>query len=250
MNKKNILTFLLSSVLLFTGGCSSDSNSNSSPVASKDSLKANNAPLVKDSIDYDGEFKAFMSRFKDVALPFDLFVGYSGWIDFGALEKPEEIPRDVAIKYFCAGDVGKVREPDGGFIQYYYGYKVQVTDSLYGVIYYRTTTDYSGYVLAIFDSMGGFKDELFLAGTKGLFDPEAQKEGKIFLDGKISVEEIVPDSSIDWKVSFKARIVRTFYQVTSSGEIKSVSTEKVDDQNVVIDKNLRDRLVKADSIAR
>jgi hypothetical protein len=250
MKKNKFLTLLLPSILLFIGGCSSDSNSNSSLVTIKDSLTTSNTLLVKDSIDDGDGFKAFVNRFKNVALPFDLFIGYSGWIDFGALEKPDEIPRDVAIKYLCAGDAGKVREPDGGFIQYYYGFKVQIFDSLFGIIYYRTTSEYNGYVLTVFDSLGKLKDELFLAGTKGIFDPEAQKEGKIFLDGKIFVEEIIPDSGIDWNAPFKASIVQTFYQVSSNGEIKFNSTEKVNGQYVGIDQDLRYRFIKVDSISR
>jgi len=182
-------------------------------------------------------FKKFSLNFSKRNLPYELQIGDSDWIKFTPSDF-KEIHRDTAIKYLCENDTKKVLDPKGGYYRYYYGYRIAIHDTLVGLLYFRSSSEYSGYILSLFGEKGKLLNEIFLAGTKGEYNIEAQKESKLYEDGSIEIKEIVlSKDAVGKSEPYDAKIRTTRYEISASGKIKPTQDSTIVSKSVFQDKD-------------
>lgn len=233
MTKKN--TYQLMFMVLIFYCCTPMNKSNHE--TDKNSMTAKVA-----HIDTASEFEVFTRPFPHRKLPYEINVASSDWIDFNS-DKNSEIDRKNVIKFLCNKDSNAVLQPGGGYYQYYYGYQFK-WDSVIGLIYYRISNNYIGYMLSVFDSKGHLQDSLFLSGVKGEFDPEAQKESVIGVNGTIEVCEVIMNHGIEYSGNvFRADYVTITYRINPNGKITELSRTNRTGVKVKCDKNQKDRVV-------
>jgi hypothetical protein len=233
----NVVNIIISAVLLLQGCTNTQKNE-------KQNLNNMDATLHgKVLSDTLSPFQNFVNKFDYRELPYELILGSIDWKDFSSKESLLEISRADALKFLAQGDRDISSKTKSGEYQYYFGYRIKLNDNI-GLIYYRTSSDYIGYVLSIFDPAGVLKSSLFLSGIKGEFDPEAQKEAILGSDGVIVIEEIIFNNGIDYSGSiFKANYTLKKYQISRQGKIDELS--KLDKLGIEVkcDKTQKDRVV-------
>jgi hypothetical protein len=176
-------------------------------------------------VETDSSFQDFINKFDYRELPFELILGSKDWKDFGSIEPLVEISRDLALQFLCGGDNDVLNKTKNGEYQYYFGYSLKLNDNL-GLVYYRTSLDYTGYVLSVFDTLGVLQSSIFLSGVKGVFDPEAQKEAVIGDDCIIEIQEIILNRGVDYLGNiFKADFTKKKYQVSLQVKIVELYNE-------------------------
>ena len=179
----------------------------------------------KVSVETESAFQDFVNKFDYRELPFLLILGTTDWKDFGSTEPLVEISRNVSLQFLCGRDKDLLNKTKNGEYQYYFGYRIKLNDKL-GLIYYRTSLDYTGYVLSVFDTIGVLQSSIFLSGVKGVFDPEAQKEAAIGDDCIIEIREIKLNRGVDYSGNiFKADFIKKKYQVSLQGKIVELYNE-------------------------
>lgn len=189
------------------------------------------------------EFNWLVKNFDPVEFNSVLNISAENWPDFSK-EQLVKITPYTAEKYLCGGDKNKMTKPSGSTYQYFTGQRISITDSLTGLIYYRVGEDWTGYQLAFFNKYGNLKDELFLSGTKGFVNPEAQKEATIFTDGKIIVTEIIPEDRHNRKGIFYAQCIEMTYWVKPDGTIET-RAKKQFRKTVIENKSMHNRYESA-----
>lgn len=219
-------------------GCT-NTQKNENPNAIFMDTTLNNKVLVET----ESPFQEFVNKFDYRELPFELILGSNDWKDFGSIEPLVEISRDVALQFLCGRDKDVLNKTKNGEYQYYFGYRIKLNDKI-GLIYYRTSLDYAGYVLSVFDPIGVLQSSLFLSGVKGLFDPEAQKEAAIGNDCIIEIGEIILNKGVDYSGNiFKANYTLKKYQVSLQGKIDELYNEYKLGIDVKCDTAQEDRIV-------
>jgi hypothetical protein len=235
----NLVYVLVNSVLLLQG-CVQNQKLENISARTFDTVSSD-----KSYIETLSEFDMFVDGFKYRQLPFTLTLGSEDWKDFSSIEPLVEISRGKAIKFLTGTNKEDLNKANSGEYQYYLGYRIHFNDKT-GLIYYRTSLDYTGYVLSVFDKDRVLKGSLFLSGIKGEFDPEAQKEAVIRDDGVIEVVEIIFYKGIDYSGKiFKANYSKKEYQISINGEINEISNINKYEVSVICDETQKDRVILA-----
>jgi hypothetical protein len=232
----NVFNIMISAVMLLQGCTNTQTNEKQNVINIDTTL---HDKVLADTL---SPFQNFVNKFDYRELPYEINIASKDWINFNIATKTE-INREDAIRFLCNKDGSCVKQPTGGFYQYYFGYRIKLNDNI-GLIYYRTSSDYTGYVLSVFDSVGVLKSSLFLSGVKGEYDPEAQKEAILGSDGVIVIGEIIFNNGIDYSGSiFKANYTLKKYQMSRQGKIDELS--KLDKLGIEVkcDKTQKDRVV-------
>jgi len=207
------------------------------------SLKENNRSNNGIQTTEDVGFSNFSKNFKKRNLPYELSLFNKDWVDFYSPIK--EINRDSVVKFLCEGNKNKILASGGGYEQFYYGYQINIQDSIIGLIYYRTSSTYSGYVLSMFNKKGKMSGELFLAGTNGEYDIEAQKEANLFENGQIEIKEIILNKNTSQKKEMlDAKIIRSRFEVLQNGEVVHLKDPVLTHNDVYQDRDSRFRLIE------
>ncbi len=232
----NLLQILISNALLLQG-CSNTEINEKQNAINMDTTIHN-----KVIVDTVSPFQSFVNKFDYRELPYNINVASNDWINFNKTTL-SEINRADVVKFLCNKNDNCVKQPTGGFYQYYFGYRIKLKEKV-GLIYYRISSDYTGYVLSIFDTVGVLQSSLFLSGVKGEYDPEAQKEAVIGSDCLIEIGEIIFKSGIDYSGTiFKANYSLKKYQVSLQGNIDVLSTVNRMEIDVKCDKTQKDRVI-------
>jgi hypothetical protein len=203
-------SILIIMITLFLQSCTEAQKEKNQASPSKPSNKAS----VKKNARVSEAFINFCQKFEHRNLPFDCKLDSKDFIDFGADKKKIQIVNSDELAFI----------KDDNESEYYYGYKITY-EGLIGLICYQIS-DYVGYVLSLYDSSGELKTTLFLAGAKGLVDSEAEKEAIIGSDGVIQTMEIIPKDMSSTISTFKADYILKKYQITSSGKLKEIFSDK------------------------
>jgi len=232
----SVLQIVISAALLLQGCTNSQTNEKQNTISMDTALHD------KVLVDTVSPFQNFVNKFDYRELPYEINIASNDWINFN-IATTSEISRADAIKFLCNKDDNCVKQPTGGFYQYYFGYRVKLNDKV-GLIYYRTSSDYTGYVLSVFDTIGALQSSLFLSGVKGEYDPEAQKEVIIGHDGVIEIGEIIFNNGIDYSGNvFKANYTMKKYQLSVQGKIDELSNLNKLGIEVKCDKTQKDRVI-------
>lgn len=233
----NLLQIVISAALILQGCINTQTNEKQNTINMDTTL--HNKVLV----DTVSSFQSFVNKFDYRELPYELILGSEDWKDFNSKVPLVEIPRNIALQFLCGNDKDLFNKTRNGEYQYYFGYRIKLKDKV-GLIYYRTSSDYTGYVLSVFDTVGVLKSSLFLSGVKGEYDPEAQKEAVIESDCVIEIGEIIFNNGIDYSGNvFKANYTLKKYQVSLQGKIEELSNVNKMEIEVKCDKTQKDRVV-------
>jgi hypothetical protein len=183
---------------------------------------ADNLPLSESS-----DSSVFFYKFQLRETPYEIKMDSPDWVGFIS-KQPAEISRNEVMNFLCNNDSNFIKDPQGGYYQYYYGYRLKLQNNFSGLIYYKTTQDYTGFVLSVFSTNGKLTDELFIAGTKGEYDPERQKECQINYEGQILITEIIVNNNFNYDSKpFDASCIENKYEINEIGKINlSESTNK------------------------
>jgi hypothetical protein len=234
----NILYITIICTILLLQGCTNKQKNDTQNIINMDTTLYDN--VLADTL---SPFQKFVNKFDYRELPFELKLGSKDWKDFSSKEPLIEISRSEALKFFAQADKDVSSKTKSGEYQHYFGYRIKLNDNI-GLIYYRTSSDYTGYVLSVFDPRGGQKSSLFLSGVKGEYEPEAQKEAILGNDGVIVIDEIILNNGIDYSGSvFKANYTLKKYQLSLQGKINELSQLGKEGIEVKCDKTQRDRVV-------
>lgn len=201
-------------------------------------IKYNNTPTDSVSL-----FTKFSNSFDNRDLPFELNFGSNDWKNFNSEVPLQEIPRKEAITFLCGDQVDCFKETQSGAYQYYWGYKIKINQTI-GLIYYRTSSDYVGYILSTFDSTGKLQGSLLLAGIKGEYDPEIQREAFINEEGSIEIREINISEDFNYdQIPFDVEVVTENYRITEEGEIILISKSPKVKAKAITSKEQKDRVI-------
>jgi len=231
----------ISGITIANQGCTKSTvntkDSMNDEVAASD-IKYNNTPT--DSV---SSFTKFSNSFDNRDLPFELNFGSNDWKNFNSEEPLQEIPRKEAIAFLCGNQGDCLKETKSGAYQYYWGYKIKINQTI-GLIYYRTSSDYAGYILSTFDSTGKLQGTLVLAGIKGEYDPEVQRESFIDEEGNIEIREINISEGFNYdQIPFDVEVVTENYRVAKDGEIILISKSPKVKAKAITSKEQKDRVI-------
>jgi hypothetical protein len=138
----------------------------------------------------DTDFLKFTNNFQSKELPFEINYKANNWFDFGSELDMKEISQDKALKFLFNGDKAGITQKNGGYRQFYFGYKIRYPNDNIGLIYYMTDDEYVGFNLTLLSQKGYYLGNLFLAGSKGEYDIESQKDFEVDKNGTITINEI------------------------------------------------------------